>query len=397
MSTAEDFGHGFTSEAFPGVPEIQPPILTIVPDIEAAHRIPNPRARTQAGGNVPHNTFDLYKDQLGREPLLSAQQEVELARTIEAGLYAGRIAALATTRDRGTELDRIWDEVSESNDGDDDATYRFITKMVDRAAVAQSDPEVLQDYQAVAAEGKRAMDRFVAANGRYVIGLAAMFNEKHMSFKDMVQEGNIGLIEAVMKFDYTKGFKFSTFAKLPIRQNIIRALADRGRLIRIPRNDYASAHSVERTIARLEDEGVRPTDEAVATELEMPQAKVAVNRAYPRVVASLDRPLGDHGSTDPEELTLLDVVSRRTADDAYAESIQAQMPAHLYDTIALLDKAQMEFIKLRYGLDGYPKLPLAQIGLHIGVPRHKMAAFERETMAELRRLAEDAELGAYLV
>jgi len=299
-----------------------------------------PRRDADTTGLVSTDLVRVYLNTIGKTALLTAEQEVELAKRIEAGLYADRLLAekpkLSPTRKR--------------------------------------------DYQALAVDGKAAKAHLLEANLRLVVSVAKRYTGHGMTFLDLIQEGNVGLIRAVEKFDYTKGFKFSTYATWWIRQAITRAMADSGRTIRLPVHLAEQVNKVVRTRRRMHQELERePTAEELGLELDLPEARITELLEYSRDLVSLDQTVG----TD-EESRLGDFIE--DADAAVAEDAVAfqMMKGDVRNVLNTLEDRERDVVVLRFGLDGSQPRTLEQIGKQFGLSRERVRQIERETMAKLR-------------
>jgi RNA polymerase primary sigma factor len=277
--------------------------------------------------------------------LLTAAYEVELAKRIEAGVYAGERLSVCAEDDRDSPLRR--------------------------------------DLRWIVDEGQRAKDHLVEANLRLVVSIAKRYTGHGMAFLDLVQEGNLGLIRAVEKFDYTKGYKFSTYATWWIRQAITRAMADQSRTIRIP------VHVVEvinklRSVRRelLGNLGREPTLEELATEMELTPEKVLEIQQYARAPISLDQSIGDEADSQ-----LGDFVEDSEAVVPLDAAALTLLREQLRAVLATVSEREAGIIGLRYGLtDGQPRT-LDQVGLVYGVTRERVRQIEARTMARLRHPA----------
>ncbi len=285
-----------------------------------------------------------YLQEIGRTPLLTAEQEVDLAKRIEAGLWAG---------------ERL------------------------RRARLDEDPEALQllpELELIAADGDRAKVRMVQANLRLVVSVAKKFAHRGLPFLDVVQEGNLGLIRAVEKFDYRKGFKFSTYATWWIRQAIGRGLAEQARTIRLPvhvNEDLAKLARAERELGQ--DLGRVPDAAEVGAALGMEAERVEELRRWRRDPVSLYTPVGDDGETLLGDL-VLDV------DDAPAGAVvEARALASQLDTaLDVLAPRERRILRLRFGLeDGRPRT-LDDVGREIGLTRERVRQLEKQALATLR-------------
>ncbi|MGY1804462.1 RNA polymerase sigma factor SigB [Blastococcus sp. SYSU D00922] len=305
-----------------------------------ALEVRSPRREPDTSGLVSTDLVRVYLNTIGKTALLTAEQEVELAKRIEAGLYADRL--LAEKPDLS--------------------------------------PAKKRDYKILAVDGKAAKAHLLEANLRLVVSVAKRYTGHGMTFLDLIQEGNVGLIRAVEKFDYTKGFKFSTYATWWIRQAITRAMADSGRTIRLPVHLAEQVNKVVRTRRRMHQELERePTAEELGLELDMPEARITELLEYSRDLVSLDQTVG----TD-EESRLGDFIE--DADAAVAEDAVAfqMMKGDVRNVLNTLEDRERDVVVLRFGLDGSQPRTLEQIGKQFGLSRERVRQIERETMAKLR-------------
>ncbi|WP_436972037.1 RNA polymerase sigma factor [Nocardioides panacis] len=293
-----------------------------------------------------------YLKQIGKVPLLNAEMEVELAKRIEAGLFSdeklakgGKIAAKA-----------------------------------------------LEELEWIAEDGRRAKNHLLEANLRLVVSLAKRYTGRGMLFLDLIQEGNLGLIRAVEKFDYTKGYKFSTYATWWIRQAITRAMADQARTIRIPVHMVEVINKLARVQRQmLQDLGREPTPEELAKELDMTPEKVIEVQKYGREPISLHTPLGEDGDSEFGDL-IEDSEAIVPADAVSFTLLQEQLHAVL-DT---LSEREAGVVSMRFGLtDGQPKT-LDEIGKVYGVTRERIRQIESKTMSKLRHPSRSQVLRDYL-
>ncbi len=293
-----------------------------------------------------------YLKQIGRVALLNAELEVELATRIEAGLFAE---------------ERI-------------ATDKKLDKKLKR------------ELEWIAEDGKRAKNHLLEANLRLVVSLAKRYTGRGMLFLDLIQEGNLGLIRAVEKFDYTKGYKFSTYATWWIRQAITRAMADQARTIRIPVHMVEVINKLARVQRQmLQDLGREPTPEELAKELDMTPEKVVEVQKYGREPISLHTPLGEEGDSEFGDL-IEDSEAVVPADAVSFTLLQEQLHAVL-DT---LSEREAGVVAMRFGLtDGQPKT-LDEIGKVYGVTRERIRQIESKTMSKLRHPSRSQVLRDYL-
>ena len=295
-----------------------------------------------------------YLKQIGKVALLNAELEVDLAKRIEAGLFAEE--KLATK-------------------------YHYIIDKTDKSSLpAKSKTPDFKDLEWVAKDGRRAKAHLLEANLRLVVSLAKRYNGRGMQFLDLIQEGNLGLIRAVEKFDYTKGYKFSTYATWWIRQAITRAMADQARTIRIPVHMVEVINKLARVQRQLlQDLGREPTPEELARELDMTPEKVVEVQKYGREPISLSTPLGEDG--DSEFGDLIEDVEAVSPVDASVAKARNEAIERL---LAGLTEREARVIKSRYGLvDGISKT-LDQIGEELGVTRERIRQIEAKTMHKLQ-------------
>ncbi len=295
-----------------------------------------------------------YLKQIGKVPLLNAAEEVELAMRIEAGLFAEEKLSVLSDVEKRSQLGR-------------DLTW-------------------------VAKDGQRAKSHLLGANLRLVVSLAKRYTGRGMQFLDLIQEGNLGLIRAVEKFDYTKGFKFSTYATWWIRQAITRAMADQARTIRIPVHMVEVINKLARVQRQmLQDLGREPTPEELSRELDMTPEKVIEVQKYGREPISLHTPLGEDGDSEFGDL-IEDTEAVVPADAVGFTMLQKQLES-LLDS---LSEREAGVIRMRFGLgDGMPKT-LDQIGDTFGVTRERIRQIESKTMAKLRHPSRSQSLRDYL-
>jgi RNA polymerase primary sigma factor len=294
-----------------------------------------------------------YLKQIGKVALLNAEQEVELAKRIEAGLFAEeRLASL----------------------GDD------------------VEPKARRELQWIAQDGRRAKNHLLEANLRLVVSLAKRYTGRGMLFLDLIQEGNLGLIRAVEKFDYTKGYKFSTYATWWIRQAITRAMADQARTIRIPVHMVEVINKLARVQRQmLQDLGREPTPEELAKELDMTPEKVVEVQKYGREPISLHTPLGEDGDSEFGDL-IEDSEAVVPADAVSFTLLQEQ----LHQVLDTLSEREAGVVSMRFGLtDGQPKT-LDEIGKVYGVTRERIRQIESKTMSKLRHPSRSQVLRDYL-
>ena len=294
-----------------------------------------------------------YLKQIGKVSLLNAAQEVDLARRIEAGLYAEY--KLKNRADEMTSKER-------------------------------------RELHFLAQDGQQAKNHLLEANLRLVVSLAKRYTGRGMQFLDLIQEGNLGLIRAVEKFDYTKGYKFSTYATWWIRQAITRAMADQARTIRIPVHMVEVINKLARVQRQmLQDLGREPTPEELAKELDMTPEKVVEVQKYGREPISLHTPLGEDG--DSEFGDLIEDSEAIVPADAVSFTLLQEQLHHVLDT---LSEREAGVVSMRFGLgDGQPKT-LDEIGKVYGVTRERIRQIESKTMSKLRHPSRSQVLRDYL-
>nr|WP_234949074.1 MULTISPECIES: RNA polymerase sigma factor [Corynebacterium] len=320
------------------------------------------QARKDAQLTASADSVRAYLKQIGKVALLDAEQEVSLAKRIEAGLYA---------QYRLDEMARAAEE------GDKDAKLT---------------PAMKRDLRAVARDGRKAKNHLLEANLRLVVSLAKRYTGRGMAFLDLIQEGNLGLIRAVEKFDYSKGYKFSTYATWWIRQAITRAMADQARTIRIPVHMVEVINKLGRIQRELlQDLGREPTPLELAKEMDITEEKVLEIQQYAREPISLDQTIGDEGDSqlgdfieDSEAVVAVDAVSFTLLQD------------QLQDVLHTLSEREAGVVRLRFGLtDGMPRT-LDEIGQVYGVTRERIRQIESKTMSKLRHPSRSQVLRDYL-
>jgi RNA polymerase primary sigma factor len=294
-----------------------------------------------------------YLRQIGKIPLLNAGQEVELARQIEAGLFAEQKLAVG----------------------------RGVLR-----------PGQSRDLERVAEDGRTAKNHLVEANLRLVVSQARRYAGRGVLFLDLIQEGNLGLIRGVEKFDYTKGYKFSTYATWWIRQAITRAMADQARTIRLPVHVVEAISKLARAQRRmLQDLGREPTPGELAAELDMTAEKVIEVQQYGREPVSLHTPLGEDGDSE-----LGDVIEDSEAIQPGEAVSFTLLQEQLHSVLDTLSEREAGVVSMRFGLtDGQPKT-LDQIGKVYGVTRERIRQIETKTMSKLRHPSRSQLLRDYL-
>jgi len=314
------------------------------------------QARKDAELTASADSVRAYLKQIGKVALLNAEEEVELAKRIEAGLFAThKMAEMAEKGEKPSPTDR--------------RNLNWITR-----------------------DGNRAKNHLLEANLRLVVSLAKRYTGRGMAFLDLIQEGNLGLIRAVEKFDYTKGYKFSTYATWWIRQAITRAMADQARTIRIPVHMVEVINKLGRIQRELlQDLGREPTPEELAKEMDITPEKVLEIQQYAREPISLDQTIGDEGDSqlgdfieDSEAVVAVDAVSFTLLQD------------QLQSVLETLSEREAGVVRLRFGLtDGQPRT-LDEIGQVYGVTRERIRQIESKTMSKLRHPSRSQVLRDYL-
>jgi RNA polymerase primary sigma factor len=290
-----------------------------------------------SGGDAVH----AYLKEIGKVPLLDANNEVQLATMIEAGNEASECLA---TEDRS----------------------------FDRQERAKLHSTVFA--------GQQAKDALIEANLRLVVSIAKRYRNRGLAFLDLIQEGNLGLMRAVEKFDYTKGFKFSTYATWWIRQAITRALADQGRTIRLPVHMVESINKVSRVHRQLIQElGREPTIEEIAFRVEFPIDRVREVQRINQDTVSLEQPMGDE-----EDFSLSDLIEDRGAEVPDDAATRTMLHAAVRDALGTLPQREREVMELRFGLDDGRVRTLEEVGRAFGVTRERIRQIESKTLAKLR-------------
>ena len=314
------------------------------------------QARKDAELTASADSVRAYLKQIGKVALLNAEEEVELAKRIEAGLYAAERVRRA-----------------------EDLTEKL-------------SPQLRRDLRWIVRDGERAKNHLLEANLRLVVSLAKRYTGRGMAFLDLIQEGNLGLIRAVEKFDYTKGYKFSTYATWWIRQAITRAMADQARTIRIPVHMVEVINKLGRIQRELlQDLGREPTPEELAKEMDITPEKVLEIQQYAREPISLDQTIGDEGDSqlgdfieDGQAVSAVDAVSFTLLQD------------QLQSVLETLSEREAGVVRLRFGLtDGQPRT-LDEIGQVYGVTRERIRQIESKTMSKLRHPSRSQVLRDYL-
>ncbi|MPZ60633.1 MAG: sigma-70 family RNA polymerase sigma factor [Propionibacteriales bacterium] len=302
------------------------------------------------------DSVGMYLDEIARTPLLDAATEVELSKTIEAGLFAEHLLAEGrVARRKGGAPKRASQE----------------------------------ELEWIAEEGRRARNRFLNANLRLVVSIARRYGRSQMPLLDLVQEGNTGLIRAVEKFDYTKGFKFSTYATWWVRQAITRGIAQQGRVVRLPVHVVEEINQIGSARRTLERQLGRDAEaEEIAQELGMDLERVLDLMSWGRDHVSLDTPVDEDGDT-----SLGDLVARETTPGPDSTFLDVEARERLDSLIDLLDERSADVVRSRYGLGDGRQEKLADIATRHGISAERIRQIEREAIAQLRQIA-DPDLAA---
>jgi RNA polymerase primary sigma factor len=302
------------------------------------------------------DSVGMYLDEIARTPLLDAITEVELSKTIEAGLLAEHLLAEGRVGRK-------------------------------KGGAPKSATE--EELEWLAAEGQRAIQRFIEANLRLVVSIARKYGRSQMPMLDLVQEGNTGLIRAVEKFDYAKGYKFSTYATWWVRQAITRGIAQQARVVRLPVHVVEELNQVGAARRTLERQlGRDPEPEEIAAELDMDIERVLDLLSWGREHVSLDTPVDDNGDT-----SLGDLIAQETAPGPDSTFLDVESRDRLGHLVELLDDRAADIIRSRYGLVDGRQHKLADIGAKHGISAERVRQLEREALQKLRDLA-DPDLAA---
>ena len=334
-------------------PELEEPTAEAVETAEAPEPEARPRGRVAADNGAPSSDlFRQYLREIGRIPLLTAAEEVDLARRVEAGLFAEEKLGGATDLDSQLALD------------------------LDKLVVM----------------GRMAKRRLIEANLRLVVSVAKRYVGRGLTMLDLVQEGNLGLIRAVEKFDYARGYKFSTYATWWIRQAMSRALADQARTIRVPVHVVELINRVVRVQRRmLQERGYEPTPEEVADHLDLAPERVSEVLRLAQEPVSLHAPVGEE-----DDVALGDLIEDGDATSPVESAAFLLLRQHLEAVLSTLGERERKVVQLRYGLaDGRPRT-LEEIGRIFGVTRERIRQIESKTLNKLRDHAFADQLRGYL-
>ena len=337
-------------------------VLPLPVKAQRAPRVPPPsvpnvdRGDADRGGGA--DPVRMYLKEIGKVPLLTGEQEVSLARRIEAGQTADeKIAALLV---------------------------EYGDEPIPR--------DLLRPEQRVVRDGLKAKRDLINANLRLVVSIAKRYRNRGMAFLDLIQEGNLGLMRAVDKFDYTKGFKFSTYATWWIRQAITRAIADQARTIRIPVHMVETINKVSRVKRQmLQELGREPTAEELAERVEMSPARVREIERISQDTMSIDQPMGDE-----EDFSLGDVIEDQSAIMPADAAARALLNEAIRDALDDLSERERQVVHLRFGLDDGQVRTLEEVGKEFGVTRERIRQIESKVLAKLRHPIRSQRLRDYL-
>ncbi|MFC9298183.1 RNA polymerase sigma factor RpoD/SigA [Streptomyces sp. NPDC057011] len=312
-----------------------------------ARRQSTSSARAVGGEIADRDLVGMYLDEIARTPLLDAAKEVELSQIIEAGVYAQQI------------LDGV----------------------TERSAKTPSREEL----EALAAEGERAKEVFIRSNLRLVVAVARRYPRSGLPLLDLIQEGNAGLVRAVEKFDYTKGFKFSTYATWWIRQAITRSIADQSRTIRLPVHLVEELGRIRRVQREFNRENGRDPEHAeIAAELDTTEKRVGDVLDWARDPVSLNMSVDDDGDTQFGDL--LEDTSAISPEQSVLSLLRSE---ELEDLLGKLDQRTASIIKMRYGIDDGRERTLTEVGKQHGLTRERIRQIEKHALLELKRMARD--------
>ncbi|MFC9815137.1 RNA polymerase sigma factor RpoD/SigA [Streptomyces virginiae] len=312
-----------------------------------ARRQSTSSARAVGGEIADRDLVGMYLDEIARTPLLDAAREVELSQIIEAGVYAQQI--------------------------------------LEGAAEHDGDTPTREELQALAAEGERAKEVFIRSNLRLVVAVARRYPRSGLPLLDLIQEGNAGLVRAVEKFDYTKGFKFSTYATWWIRQAITRSIADQSRTIRLPVHLVEELGRIRRVQREFNRENGRdPEHSEIAAELDTTEKRVGDVLDWARDPVSLNMSVDDEGDTQFGDL--LEDTSAISPEQSVLSLLRSE---ELEDLLGKLDQRTASIIKMRYGIDDGRERTLTEVGKQHGLTRERIRQIEKHALLELKRMARD--------
>ncbi|MFJ4317775.1 RNA polymerase sigma factor RpoD/SigA [Streptomyces lavendulae] len=312
-----------------------------------ARRQSTSSARAVGGEIADRDLVGMYLDEIARTPLLDAAKEVELSQIIEAGVYARQILDEATPR--------------------------------------EGEPPAREELEALAAEGERAKEVFIRSNLRLVVAVARRYPRSGLPLLDLIQEGNAGLVRAVEKFDYAKGFKFSTYATWWIRQAITRSIADQSRTIRLPVHLVEELGRIRRVQREFNRENGRDPEHAeIAAELDSTEKRVGDVLDWARDPVSLNMSVDDEGDTQFGDL--LEDTSAISPEQSVLSLLRSE---ELEDLLGKLDQRTASIIKMRYGIEDGRERTLTEVGKQHGLTRERIRQIEKHALLELKRMARD--------
>lgn len=344
-----------------------------------------------------------YLKQIGKVKLLAAHQEVDLAKRREAGLFAGMVLGLATAKTEAERLDikqslKRRNQKGEVIDGpaEDRAAEKYMARFDDRVAAAKASPQMRRDLRMIESDGKAATEHLTVANLRLVVSIAKRYAGHGLEFLDLIQEGNAGLIRAVQKFDYTRSYKFSTYATWWIRQAVTRARADQGSTIRIPVHRAEEHRRIDRATRELQNEGIEVTPENIAERMSDDEKTVTPERVLDlqedaRTVASLDQKVGDG-----EDTSFGDFFADPNAEDGAVRIEEGLRNKDIRMVLRTLGEREAGVVVMRFGLDGKQPRTLEEIAEVYGVTRERIRQIENKTMQKLRHPSRAQYLGGWL-
>jgi RNA polymerase primary sigma factor len=328
----------------------------VIPGLVVRARRPSETKDDDAGTALGADPVRAYLKEIGKVALLRPDQEVSLARRVEAGLRAQeRLAVLSAAAD----------------------------PLAEQEALAAEERQV--------ADGQAAKELLIEANLRLVVSIAKRYRNRGMAFLDLIQEGNLGLMRAVEKFDYTKGFKFSTYATWWIRQAITRAIADQARTIRIPVHMVETINKVTRVQrGMLQELGREPTAEEIGAKLELSAERVREIQKISQDTVSLEQPMGD------EDFSLSDLIEDQDAVVPLDAATRSMLNEAIKTALDQLSEREQEVMRLRFGLDDGQMRTLEEVGRVFGVTRERIRQIEAKTLAKLRHPMRSQPLRDYL-
>jgi RNA polymerase nonessential primary-like sigma factor len=338
-----------------------------------------------------------YLNEIGKTPLLSAEQEVELGKRIEAGVFAAEVLDYwredATEAEREQKLEamrsrRVTGIYAEAKKTNREVKPSELAAVLPDLRAVMNKPEVKPETEArrhdlaqIVRDGEVAKEHMIRANLRLVASVAKRYTGRGMSYLDLIQEGNTGLVRAIEKFDYTKGFKFSTYATWWLRQSMTRALADQGRTIRMPVHMVEQVNKLGRIKREfIQEQGREPSEEELASAMATTVDKVQEYAHHARDTISLDMLVGAHDAEKP----LSDYVQDADAPDPQVAVEHAGMMDALGKVLGTLPERERQVVRMRFGIGRESPMTLDQIGRQFGVTRERIRQLEKRAMAKLK-------------